>query len=190
MAKKASKKKGVKKKARAKKPKTPKKTVSPQSVEIKMQPVLVDNFIALQRVMVNLSAKFETLNKQLASLLNLFEMSAKALSKKDFKFGQSESNEKVVGKLTELTEQNKVLAKGLTMIHEDEQEQKQMIAPPVVPAQLAPPKQVPVPRAMPPKPKPLPKPTSPTSAAPKQPQGEEQYQKSAPTDKPKAPAAK
>ena len=119
--------------------------------------------------MVNLSTKFENLNQQLSKLLTLFETSAKTLAKKNFKLGQGEESENVVKKLTELTDQNKVIAKGLTMIHEDEQGQKQMIAPPAVPAELNPPKQVPIPKI-----KPLPKPATP-AAKPK-----EEYQKSAP----------
>jgi hypothetical protein len=171
-----AKKKSVKKKVVAKRSKRSKKTVSSKSVEIKMQPIFVENFVALQRVMVNLSTKFENLNQQLSKLLNLFEMSAKTLAKKDFKFGQGEDNEKVVKKLTELTDQNKILAKGLTMIHEDEQEQKQMIAPPAIPSELNPPKQVPIPEI-----KPLPKPTTPTAKP------QEEYQKSVPA-KPQEPS--
>jgi hypothetical protein len=188
MAKKASKKKGVKKKTKIRKTRSPKKVVSSQKVQIEMQPVLVENFVSLQRVMVNLSTKFETLNKQLSDLLKLFEMSAKALAKKDFKFGQTESNREVVEKLNELTEQNKIIAKGLTMIHEDEQEQKQMIVPPAIPAQLETPKKVPVKTEPTKKPKmpsfpPLPK--AEASAAPQQ-KPKEEYQKSASEDKTKS----
>ncbi len=180
-----AKKKNVKKKVVAKKPKAHKKTVSNQTVEIKMQPVLVQNFVALQRVMVNLSTKFEKLNTQLSSLLDLFEMSAKTLAKKDFKIGQGEDSEKVVKKLTELSEQNKVIAKGLTMIHEDEQEQKQMIAPPTIPAQLAPPKQVPVMNEKPKIPKVPEFPRLQKAGAPTKQPKEGEYQKS--EDKPATP---
>ena len=113
MAKKAKKKKSVKKTKKAKK-----RTVSSQSVEIKMQPVLVDNFVSLQKVMVNLANKFDNLNTQIIKLLDLFEISAKSLAKKDFKLGQEESNKEVLNKLGELSEQNKIIAKGLTLIHE------------------------------------------------------------------------
>lgn len=164
-----TKKKSVKKKITAKKSK---KSVSNKSIEIKLQPVLVNNFVALQRVMINLSSKFEKLNAQLSKLLDIFEMSAKTLAKKDFKIGQGEDNEKVVNELKELKEQNKIIAKGLTMIHEDEQ--TQMMAPPIVPRELAPPKQVPVMNQLKvPEFPPLPKSRIPT-AKPK----EEEYQKS------------
>jgi len=181
MAKKKSVKKKVAKKNTVKKPRAAKKTASNKAIEIKMQPVLVNNFIALQRVMVNLSSKFEKLNTQLSSLLNTFEMAAKTLAKKDFKFGQGEDSEKVVGELKELKEQNKVLAKGLTMIHEDEQEQKQIMAapvvnaaPPVIPKELAPPKQVPITK----KPKMPEFPPLPKTGAPTKKPKEEEYQKS------------
>lgn len=172
MAKRA--KKRVKKKSSIKKTRAPRKAVSSQTVEIKMQPILVENFIALQKVIINLSTKFENLNQKLTKLLDLFELSAKTLAKKDFKFAQG-NNEEVVEKLNELTEQNKVLAKGLTMIHEDEQKQPQIITTaPVVPRELVPPKPMPV------KPKPLPKPTT---TFPKQsPEEGEEYMKSSPSN--------
>ncbi len=178
-----AKKKSVKKKVAAKKPKAAKKTVkkpavSSKSIEIKLQPVLVNNFVALQRVMVNLSTKFERLNTQLSTLLNTFEMAAKTLAKKDFKLGQGEDSAKVVNELKELKEQNKVLAKGLTMLHEDEQEQKQMMAPPMrapaVPAELEAPKKVPVPKT----PKMPEFPPLPKAGAPAAKPQEGEYQKS------------
>ncbi|RLG11013.1 hypothetical protein DRN73_06445 [Candidatus Pacearchaeota archaeon] len=102
------------KKTAKKKPK-----ISIQEVEIKMEPVLVENFIALQKVMVNLSTKFNELNSHLNKLLDLFEISAKTLAKKGFNLeGGEESNKEILNKLENLSEQNKVIAKGLTLLHE------------------------------------------------------------------------
>ena len=118
-----AKKKSVKKKKKNfKKKKTTKKTIkkpriSSQKVEIKMQPVLVDNFVALQKVMVNLANKLDDVSIKMAKLLDLFEVSAKTLAKKDFKLA-GETSPEVLKKLGELSEQNKVIARGLTMIHE------------------------------------------------------------------------
>lgn len=39
--------------------------------------VLVENFVSLQKVMTNLSLKFDNLTNQISKLLDLFEISAK-----------------------------------------------------------------------------------------------------------------
>jgi len=146
------------KKSSKKKPTKKRSKVSTEKVQIQMQPILVDNFVALQKVMVNLAGKMDNLNSQLSELLNLFELSAKSLAKKGFKLDSSEEstevNKEILNKLGDLSEQNKVIAKGLTMIHE---------APPVVPTAPAP---MPVPRPM-----------------PKAPVAQEEYKKSAPAPK-------
>lgn len=135
MAKKAKKKKRVKKTKKPKKvsKRTKRPSVSTQKVQIQMQPVLVDNFVSLQKVMVNLANKFDNLNTQISKLLDLFEISAKSLAKKDFKITQEESNKEVLGKLGELSEQNKVIAKGLTMIHEAEAAPRETYTPQPMP---------------------------------------------------------
>jgi len=108
-------------------------------IEIKMQPVLVDNFVALQKVMVNLASKFDNLNTQLTKLLEIFEMSAKTLAKKGFKLEASEAgNEEVMEKLGELSEQNKVIAKGLTLMHEIAVQPMMMQQPMPAPVQMPP----------------------------------------------------
>jgi len=120
-----AKKKSVKKKSskkKTKKKKTTKKSikkprVSTQRVAIEMQPVLVNNFVALQKVMVSLASKLDDVSIKMQKLLDLFELSAKTLAKKDFKLA-GETSPEVLKKLGELSEQNKVIAKGLTMIHE------------------------------------------------------------------------
>jgi hypothetical protein len=177
MAKRGSKKKGGEKKVSVKKPKTPKRTVSAQSVEIKMQPILTENFITLQKVMVNLSSKLDGLTKQISDLLNIFETSAKTLAKKDFKFNTGENNQEIIERLNNLNEQNKIIASGLSMIHQDEQEQRQIVmAPPIIPQQLAPLKSVPTAKA--------PMPNTPAPKGKQNPEPQEEYQKSAPTFKP------
>jgi len=142
-----------------------------EKVRVEMQPVLVDNFIALQRVMVNLASKFDSLNAQLTKLLNTFEMSAKTLAKKGFKLeaGESEGNEEVLGKLSELSEQNKIIARGMTLMHEAAQAQQQPII-------MAPAPAIPS-TSMPPTPMPAP---SPFPKLPKQGAPEPGYKKSAP----------
>ena len=62
------KKAGVKKKKRAI-PKTKKPIVS--SKQIHTEKILIENFIALQKVITNLSIKFDKLTNQISSLLEL-----------------------------------------------------------------------------------------------------------------------
>ncbi len=85
----------------------------PQSVE----KTLVENFVSLQRVMVNLSSKLDNLASQISKLLELFEISAKALAEKNFSVTGGD-NEKVIQKIDTLLDQNKVIARGLTLMHE------------------------------------------------------------------------
>ena len=82
-----------------------------------MQPILVDNFIALQKVMINLANKLDDVSTKMEKLLDLFELSAKTLAKKDFKLA-GEGSPEVLKKLGELSEQNKIIARGLTLMHE------------------------------------------------------------------------
>ena len=77
--------------------------------------ILVENFVALQKVMTNLAMKFDDLSGQISRLLELFEISAKSIAGKDFDIGNMEK------KLDQVLEQNKVIAKGVSLIHEPEE---------------------------------------------------------------------
>ena len=77
--------------------------------------LLIQNFVALQKVMVNLSIKFDGLSSQISKLLNLFEISAKALAEKGVEMPE---NKKIIEKLDNISEQNKVVARGLTLMHQ------------------------------------------------------------------------
>jgi hypothetical protein len=88
------------------------------SGEIKMERILIENFVSLQKVMTNLAVKFDNLSSQISKLLELFEISAKTLAEK----GSSMEDKKIMGKLDNLIEQNKVIARGIAMIHEKESE--------------------------------------------------------------------
>ncbi|MBS3092040.1 hypothetical protein J4466_01330 [Candidatus Pacearchaeota archaeon] len=78
---------------------------------------LIDNFVALQRVMTNLSVKFDSLSDQISKLLNLFEISAKSFAEKNAGKITKEDKE-FLDKLDKLLDQNKLIAKGLTMMEE------------------------------------------------------------------------
>ena len=92
--------------------------------EIKVDKVLVDNFIALQKVMVNLSSKFDDLSKQISKLLDLFEISAKALAQKDTKNEKEKrDSEKIIGKLDDISQHAGLIGKGLALIHDINKEE-------------------------------------------------------------------
>ena len=95
--------------------KTPKKIPS----EMKTEQILVENFIALQKVMTHLAGKMDDLTNQISKLLQLFELSAKALAEKEFEGDKlNKKSEEILERLDNLSEQNKILAKGM-MLKED-----------------------------------------------------------------------
>jgi len=83
-----------------------------------IEKALIENFIALQKVMTNLSIKFDNLSTQISKLLELFEISAKSLAEKDFSEKGERDDKIIIEKLNNLIEQNKLLAKGLTLMHD------------------------------------------------------------------------
>ena len=110
MKKRVSKKKVIKKKTSLRKSQ-PKKSNT--------EKILIENFVSLQKVMLNMSIKFDDLTKQISSLLNIFEDSAKSIARKgSFFSNEQKSSEEIVKKLDELSGQNKIIAKGLTLLHE------------------------------------------------------------------------
>ncbi|MBU2562472.1 MAG: hypothetical protein KKF68_02305 [Nanoarchaeota archaeon] len=116
-------KKSVKKK-KSSKP-TPKKPflLPKNPSEVKVEKVLIENFVALQKVMTNLSSKFDNLANQISKLLELFEISAKALAEKGIDLGSDQKeNKKILEKLNILSEQNRTLARGVALMHESSSE--------------------------------------------------------------------
>lgn len=124
--------------------KIPSKKDFPIHGEPKIEKVLVENFVSLQKVMTNLSVKFDNLTKQISKLLELFEISAKALAEKDFDLEKGGKDKKIIEKIDNLLEQNKTIARGLTLMHEKTPEQKKFSYPPVqAPQQMQPSVQAP-----------------------------------------------
>ena len=81
--------------------------------------VLIENFVSLQKAITNLSIKFEDLSDQISKLLNLFEISAKALVEKEVGSDrENKETKKIIENLDRLLEQNKILARGITLIHD------------------------------------------------------------------------
>jgi hypothetical protein len=94
-----------------------------ERIEVKVEKVLLENFVALQQVMTNLAVKFDNLSGQISKLLELFEISAKTLAEKNYSAEEKE-DKRVVEKLDSLIEQNKVLARGITLLHEKDSEKQ------------------------------------------------------------------
>ena len=81
--------------------------------------VLVDNFVDLQRVMVDLATKFDNLSGEISKILSLFELSAKHLAKVDFESNKdNKDSERILEKLDILSDQAGLIGKGLALIHE------------------------------------------------------------------------
>jgi hypothetical protein len=103
----------VKKKSDGNK-KVVRKNNSPKNINV--EKALIENFVSLQKVMTTMAVKFDSLSSQISKLLELFEISAKSLAEK----GYSMEDRKVAEKLDSLLEQNKIIAKGIALLHEKE----------------------------------------------------------------------
>jgi hypothetical protein len=120
--------------------KKPAKTASTNSSKKnqEVENILIENFVSLQKVMVNLSVKFDNLTTQISKLLELFEISAKALAEKDVDIEKNNrENAKILEKIESVLEQNKTIARGLTLMHDKINEP--LNYPPPVPAPRVPP---------------------------------------------------
>jgi len=92
---------------------------SSHSNESNYQKMLIENFVGLQKVMTNLSTKFEDLSIKINDLLNLFEESAKTVVKKELNsLDEAKHTEKILTRMDKLFEQNKLIARGLTLMNE------------------------------------------------------------------------
>ncbi len=81
--------------------------------------ILVENFVSLQKAVTNLAGRFDDLSIQISKLLQLFEISAKSFSEKlATTMPEIEKDKEFLGKLNTLLDQNKVIAKGLTLMEE------------------------------------------------------------------------
>lgn len=78
---------------------------------------LVENFTQLQRVMTSLSFKFDKLSDNMTKLLTLFELSARSFMSNS-NIADAEKDKDFLEKLNLLLDQNKTIAKGLTLMEE------------------------------------------------------------------------
>jgi len=102
-----------------------KKTSKRSMTKAEMEQALIDNFISLQKVLTNLTVKFDNLAGNIEKLLQLFEISAKSFAgkygggagEKDLK-EQREVDKAFISKLDSLLDQNKAISKGILMMEE------------------------------------------------------------------------
>ena len=90
-----------------------------------MNQILIDNFTNLQKVLTNLSIKFDDLSTNLSKLLQLFEISAKSFAEKYSDKKPEEQINKLqqvdtayLNKLDSLLDQNKTIAKGIMLMEQ------------------------------------------------------------------------
>ena len=86
-------------------------------VNAKLNHILIENFVNLQKATTNLAVKFETLSDQISKLLQLFEISAKSFGEK-LATSDIDKDIEFLDKLNKLLDQNKTIAKGLTLMEE------------------------------------------------------------------------
>src|SRR3989338_7262611 len=80
---------------------------------------MLENFVSLQKVLTNLAGKFDSLADQISKLLQLFEISAKTFVEKQTpEIGGKKTDKDFLEKLDKLLDQNKIIAKGLTLMEE------------------------------------------------------------------------
>mgnify|MGYP000020552319 CR=1 FL=1 len=95
----------------------------------KLEDKILQNLIELQKVHTNLAEKFESLSEQISNLLALFEMTARNFSKQPH-LQVTEKDKEFLVKIDKLLEQNKTIAKGLTLM---EQKMREKLYGPIVP---------------------------------------------------------
>ena len=100
----------AKKSVRVSKPKAP----SAKEIEL----ALIENFVNMQKVLTNLTIKFDILSENITKLLQLFEISAKSFIRKLEEGPEPKEDKELLRKLDTLLDQNKTIAKGLTLIEE------------------------------------------------------------------------
>ncbi|MEK6871882.1 MAG: hypothetical protein AABX16_03180 [Nanoarchaeota archaeon] len=80
--------------------------------------LLVENFVQLQKVLTNLSIKFDELSSNINRLLQLFELSAKSFADNNLAGKSGSIDNEFLKKLDALLDQNKVISKGIMLMEE------------------------------------------------------------------------
>lgn len=92
-----------------------KKVMSKSDIE----QALIDNFINLQKVLTNLSVKFDEMSSKISKMLELFEISAKTFAEKYAgETSPAGIDADFLKKLDSLLDQNKTISKGIMLMEE------------------------------------------------------------------------
>ena len=86
-------------------------TANRRMTPVQRDELLIENFVGLQKAMVNLSMKFEQLSGNIVKLLQVFELSAKNVAEEG-----PVDNKELTKKINSLLEQNKTIAQGLVLL--------------------------------------------------------------------------
>jgi hypothetical protein len=96
--------------------------VKKKMTKTELEEALIANFVNLQKVLTNLSIRFDELSSNITKLLQLFEISAKSFTEKYEQPGARGKSEEMdkdfLKKLDSLLDQNKTIAKGIMMMEE------------------------------------------------------------------------
>lgn len=107
-------------------------TIKKVKVTPELEKKLVENLVSLQKVHTDLAIKFDHLSKQISELLNLFESAARSFTKNPANL-VTEKDKEFLDKIDKLLDQNKTIAKGLTIMEEKMRERMQTPPRPVNP---------------------------------------------------------
>ncbi len=83
----------------------------------KLQEKLIENLVELQKVHTDMAEKFDKLTGQITNLLTLFEMAARSFAEHPANQG-TEKDKEFLDKIDKLLDQNKTIAKGLTLMED------------------------------------------------------------------------
>ncbi len=86
--------------------------------------ILVENFVSLQKVITKNTERVDFLSVQISKLLQIFEISAKSFAEKNFRPtsvnpADLQKEAEFLSKLNTLLDQNKTIAKGLSLLGDD-----------------------------------------------------------------------
>lgn len=82
-----------------------------------LQKKLIENIIDLQKANLHMIDKFDKLAREIGQLLNLFEVAARSFAQQPSNLS-SEKDKEFLEKIDRLLDQNKTIAKGLTLMEE------------------------------------------------------------------------
>ncbi|MAH06933.1 hypothetical protein CMI38_01635 [Candidatus Pacearchaeota archaeon] len=84
--------------------------------KVDVNEALLENFVSLQKVLTNLTLRFEELSGNMGRLLELFEISAKSFADKGA--SPASVDQEFLKKLDSLLDQNKTISKGIMMMED------------------------------------------------------------------------